>query len=218
MEGENWDHQRQEMVSQQLLSRGIADSLVLDAMSRVPRHCFVPSKQRRFAYKDGPLAIGEGQTISQPFIVAQMTELAQLKPGDRVLEVGTGSGYGSAVLREIVDEVWTIERIPDLATQAKANWDEAGTLPVHMVVGDGSVGCDEAAPYDAILVTASSPSIPPSLVKQLKIGGRLVIPVGDHGSQQLLRGIKREGGEFQVEVLEPVRFVPLIGDEGWNDL
>ncbi len=170
---------RDEMVEQQIAARGVQDRKVLRAMRRVPRHEFVPEAYRDAAYEDGPLPIGEDQTISQPFIVAYMTEAAQLVGGERVLEIGTGSGYGAAVLAEIASHVVTIECIEVLATRARATLERLGYRNVEVRVGDGTLGWADGAPYDAILVTAGGPFVPPSLRAQLAPGGRLVMPVGE---------------------------------------
>jgi protein-L-isoaspartate(D-aspartate) O-methyltransferase len=204
------------MVEQQIASRGVGSKLVLDAMRRVPRELFVPEHLRDLAYADGPLSIGEGQTISQPYIVALMVEALCLYGGEKVLEIGTGSGYAAAVLAEIAGQVYTIERIDQLAQKAKIVLEEAGYDNVQVIQGDGTLGWPQQAPYDAIVVTAGGPEVPESLKNQLKEGGRLVIPVGtDMYSQELLRVTRVSDSEFRSENLEYVRFVPLIGEEGW---
>jgi protein-L-isoaspartate(D-aspartate) O-methyltransferase len=197
---------REQMVKRQLLSRGISDLKVLNAMKEVPRHLFVPKELQNQAYEDHPLPIGEDQTISQPYIVALMTEKALLNDSDVVLEVGTGSGYQAAVLSSLVKQVYTIERIESLTQQVK----KMGLSNVTFKSGDGCLGWEEKGPFDAILVTAAARVIPESLKKQLKVGGRLVIPVGDSFSQDLVRLTKLSDTEFREEFLEPVRFVPLI--------
>jgi len=198
------------MVRRQIEARGVSDARVLAAMRQVPRHRFVPASQRAHAYEDRPLPIGEGQTISQPYIVALMTELAALEPGDRVLEVGTGCGYQAAVLAEIGVEVFSIEIIESLATQAEAILSELGYREkVKIRRGDGYAGWPEHAPFDAILITAAPPAIPEPLKQQLKPGGRLIIPVGQH-FQNLLRVIRTTDG-FREESVIPVRFVPMTG-------
>jgi protein-L-isoaspartate(D-aspartate) O-methyltransferase len=207
---------RERMVRQQLERRNITDGHVLQAMRAVPRHAFVPDEMQKSAYADGPLPIGAGQTISQPYIVAYMTQLLKPEPGDKVLEIGVGSGYQTAVLAEIVDEVIGIERIPALAEQARARLKAQGYDNVAVYVGDGTLGYARAAPYDGILVAAASPGVPEPLVTQLKVGGRLVIPVGDDYSQTLRRVTRTEGG-LRTEDLSPVRFVPLIGKHGFED-
>lgn len=204
------------MVEQQVASRGVGSKLVLDAMRRVPRELFVPEPLRDLAYADGPLSIGEGQTISQPYIVALMVEALCLYGGEKVLEIGTGSGYAAAVLAEIAGQVYTIERIGELAQKAETVLEEAGYDNVQVIEGDGTLGWPQQAPYDAIVVTAGGPEVPRSLKNQLKEGGRLVIPVGtDMYNQELLRVTRVSDSEFRSENLEYVRFVPLIGAEGW---
>ncbi len=208
---------RELMVTRQIAARGITDARVLEAMRTVPRERFVPIALAEFAYDDTPLAIEEGQTISQPYIVARMLAELQLTPRDRVLEVGTGSGYAAAVLSRAAGEVFTIERHGALADVARERLAELGYDNVHVRHGDGTLGWAEHAPFDAIVVAAGGPRVPPTLREQLAIGGRLVIPVGDdqHG-QQLLRLTRRDHAHFDEETLEPVRFVPLIGLEAWE--
>jgi len=205
---------RERMVATQIEARGITDPLVLDAMRTVPRERFVPASLAAFAYDDGPLPIGEGQTISQPYIVAVMTQAARIKPGERVLEIGTGSGYGAAVLSRVAAEVYTIERIGALAETARRRLSELGYANVHVLEGDGSLGWAEHAPYDAILVTAGAPRVPKTLLSQLVIGGRLIMPVGPHYGQRLVRVTRTDSHEYDHENLEAVAFVPLIGAEG----
>jgi protein-L-isoaspartate(D-aspartate) O-methyltransferase len=197
------------MVSTQIESRGVRDSQVLRAMRAVPRHRFVPPSERSSAYDDRPLPIGHQQTISQPYIVALMSELADLKPGDKVLEVGTGSGYQAAVLAEMGVKVFSIEIVAPLAKQAKATLTKLG-YDVEVRHGDGYAGWPEHAPFDAVIVTAAPPQIPEPLKEQLKIGGRLVIPVGTH-FQSLIRVTRTKSGFRQEEVI-PVRFVPMTGE------
>jgi protein-L-isoaspartate(D-aspartate) O-methyltransferase len=199
---------RARMVREQLVARGIRDARVLEAMGRVPRHELVPEAERADAYQDGPLPIGEGQTISQPYIVAAMSEAAALSGGERVLEVGTGSGYQAAVLSALAGEVYTIELEPVLAARAKRDLERLGCTNVHTRTGDGYGGWPEAAPFDAILVTAAPEHVPPALLEQLRIGGRLVIPVGGSGDQELWLYTKSERG-VERRHLMPVRFVPL---------
>jgi protein-L-isoaspartate(D-aspartate) O-methyltransferase len=207
---------RERMVELQIAGRGIRDPAVLAAMRKIPRECFVGSAQADVAYDDGPLPIGEGQTISQPYIVAVMTEALRLRPGDRVLEIGTGSGYAAAVLAVIVAEVYTIERIESLADRARRRLAQLGYANVHVRHGDGSLGWPEHAPYDAVVVTAGGPDVPRSLLRQLAIGGRLVMPVGSVPRFQRLVRVIRSGEEtYDREALEDVAFVPLIGAEGW---
>lgn len=203
------------MVQQQLVPRAIHDRRTLESMLHVPRHLFVPPEIVPYAYEDSPLQIGSGQTISQPFIVAQMTQSALLDPESVVLEIGTGSGYAAAVLSGVCKEVYTVERIPELATESRKRLEGLGYSNVHVKLDDGTLGWPEHGPYDAILVTAAAPSVPQALIDQLKEGGRLVIPVGDRLSQQLLRLTRQQGGSNKEENLGPVRFVPLIGEQGW---
>jgi protein-L-isoaspartate(D-aspartate) O-methyltransferase len=208
--------ERERMVELQIAGRGIRDPAVLAAMRKVPRECFVGSAQAEFAYDDGPLPIGEGQTISQPYIVAVMTEALRLRPADRVLEIGTGSGYAAAVLGVIAAEVYTIERIESLAERSRRRLAELGYANVHVRHGDGSLGWPEHAPYDAIVVTAGGPHVPPSLLRQMATGGRLVMPVGSAPRFQRLVRVVRTGDEtYHREALEDVAFVPLVGAEGW---
>ncbi|MEF2552555.1 protein-L-isoaspartate(D-aspartate) O-methyltransferase [Aurantimonas sp. A2-1-M11] len=208
---------RRRMVEDQLVRAGISDRRVLDAMGRVPREAFVPDALAASAYADSPLSIGGGQTISQPAIVALMLEAARVAPGDRVLDVGTGSGYAAAMAADMGATVHSIERDPDLAEAARARLKALG-YDVAVTIGDGTLGLAEAAPFDAILVAAAAPAIPDSLRRQLAIGGRLVIPVGRTRQRQELRRITRRSAmEFDDVLLELVAFVPLIGREGWPD-
>lgn len=205
------------MVNEQLVSRSIRDSRVLEAMRNVVRHAFVPSALEEDAYRDQPLPIGHGQTISQPYIVALMAELLQLKPTDRVLEIGTGSGYGAAVLSELAGEVVTIERHEELANRARLILEQLGYDRVEVQVGDGTLGWPAKAPYDAIAVTASGPIVPQELRDQLAIGGRLVMPIGDDFASQNLVLVERRGPtEYAETNICPVRFVPLVGARGWS--
>ena len=214
----NAEKQRKDMVENQLKRRGIRDRKVLDAMEAVPREKFVPPDMADSAYHDGPLPIGEGQTISQPYIVALMTEEMELSRGDRVLEIGTGSGYAAAILAHICDEVFTIERNEDLAEKAEDLLKSLQYENVHILCDDGTLGWPENAPYDAIVVTAGAPDVPQPLVEQLAEGGRIVIPVGSSPRlQTLVRVRKTAEGEIQKEDLSGVRFVPLIGEAGWKD-
>jgi protein-L-isoaspartate(D-aspartate) O-methyltransferase len=207
---------RQNMVAHQVARRGVSDRHVLDAMAKVPREAFIARDLEEFAYDDSPLPIAEGQTISQPYIVAAMAEAANLKPGDKVLEVGAGSGYAAAVFAELAAQVFTIERRAALAEAAKSTLARLGYDNVEVRTGDGTRGLPEAAPFDAIIVAASGPRIPDSLKRQLKTGGRLILPVSS-GRQQSLRKIVRTGkNTFDESDLGAVRFVPLIGEEGWN--
>ena len=212
----NFSEQRNQMVQWQLRARGVTDEGVLAATLSVPRHLFVPPSRRGAAYEDSPLPIGEGQTISQPYMVALMTELLALTGSSRVLEIGTGSGYQAAVLAEIAAEVWTVERFPDLADRARKLLEGLGYGRVHVVVGDGTLGWPEEAPYDGIIVTAAAPAVPSALTAQLAPGGRLVIPVGSREVQWLRLVTRTEEGLRQRDVLE-CRFVPLIGEQGYED-
>ncbi len=208
----------EEMVRRQLEAHGIVSAAVLDAMRRVPREAFVPAALRASAYEDRALPISYGQSISQPFVVARMVEALDLAPSARVLEIGTGSGYAAAVLAEIAAEVVTVERLEPLATEARERLAALGYRNVEVVVGDGSGGWPARAPYDGILVSAGAPALPTSLVGELAPGGRLVIPVGARpGEQRLLGLVKEEDGTLREERLGAVRFVPLVGDEGWPD-
>ncbi len=200
---------RKQMVEQQIIARGVKDPAVIRAMESVPRHLFVPESEMAYAYLDEPRPIGHGQTISQPYIVAFMTEQLHLKPTDRVLEIGTGSGYQAAVLAEIVDSVYTIEIVPELARIARERLQELGYDNVQVKQGDGYNGWPEKAPFDAIIVTAAPPNIPPPLLEQLKIGGVMVLPVGEY-VQELVVVQKSDEGISMRNVL-PVRFVPMTG-------
>jgi protein-L-isoaspartate(D-aspartate) O-methyltransferase len=213
-----WAEARERMVERQIIDRGVQDPAVLAAMRRVPREAFVPRQLARRAYADQPLPIGEGQTISQPYVVATMTEALRLLPGDRVLEIGTGSGYAAAVLAEIAAEVYTVERLATLAESAQRRLAELRYRNVHVQHGDGSLGWPEHAPFDAIVVTAGGPAVPPSLLAQLALGGRLVMPVGSSPlAQQLVRVVRTGAATYEREELGDVAFVPLIGAEGWAD-
>jgi protein-L-isoaspartate(D-aspartate) O-methyltransferase len=208
---------RREMVSEQIVARGVTASRVAAAMFEVAREDFVPADLLAFAYDDRPLPIGEGQTISQPYIVAVMIEALKLEGGDKVLEIGTGSGYVAALLSKIAAEVFTVERIEALATAAARRLADHGYANVHVLHADGTRGWSEHAPYDAILVSAGAPEVPRSLKEQLEIGGRLVIPVGDQThAQELMRLVRVSEHQYQEESLTYVRFVPLVGKEGWD--
>ena len=206
---------RKRMVEEQIAARGVLDPRLLAVMESVPRHLFVPADDLPWAYSDGPLPIGHSQTISQPFIVALMTELLQVKATSRILEVGTGSGYQAAVLGRMAAEVHTLEMIPELAAQASKTLAELGYKNIHVHSGDGSQGWQEAAPYDGILVAAAAPSVPKPLLDQLAEGGRLVIPVGGRGSQRL-EAWSRKGDDFDHQEHLAVTFVPLRGEYGWK--
>jgi protein-L-isoaspartate(D-aspartate) O-methyltransferase len=213
----DFSQRRQQMVDRQIEARGVRSQKVLDAMRRVPRELFLPEDVREFAYEDSPLPIEAKQTISQPYIVAFMTEGLALEGGEKVLEIGAGSGYAAAVLAEIVGEVYTIERIEELATHAAATLADLNYKNVEVIHADGTLGLPEQAPFDAIVVTAGGPDVPESLKKQLKIGGRMVIPVGSYqGVQELVRITRLSQTDYKQEDLADVRFVPLVGAEGWE--
>jgi protein-L-isoaspartate(D-aspartate) O-methyltransferase len=206
-----YELQRQRMVDQQLRARKIRHPAVLEAMAKVPRHRFVPPAMRIFAYADGPWPIGHGQTISQPYIVALMTELIEPEKSMRVLEIGTGSGYQAAVLAECVAEVDSIEVVPELGRQAQALLQELGYRNIRVKIGDGYAGWPERAPYDAILLTAAPKRVPRPLLEQLKVGGKLVAPEGEEdGNQELIRVTRTKAG-YEREVIDLVRFVPMTG-------
>jgi protein-L-isoaspartate(D-aspartate) O-methyltransferase len=204
-----YDRARERMVRDQIEARGVRDARVLEAMRRVPRHLFMPDEVRRAAYEDHPLPIGHDQTISQPFIVAWMTEALQVTPRSRVLEIGTGSGYQAAVLSQIVAEVYTIEIVAPLAESARRTFETLGYTNVRAKQGDGYVGWPEHAPFDAIIVTAAPEQVPQPLIDQLRVGGRLVVPVGGRGVQQMTVITKGPNGVTREERM-PVRFVPLV--------
>lgn len=208
--------ERLHMVEEQLIGRDVRDERVLEAMRAVPRHRFVPQEYRHMAYSDGPLPIGSGQTISQPYIVALMTQLLRLQGDENVLEIGTGSGYQAAVLGYLAKQVHTIERHAELAEGAAGVLRGLGLDNVCVHIGDGSLGLREFAPFQAILVTAAAPDVPKALLEQLDEGGRLVVPVGGRMNQFLERW-ERHGTSFEQELLVPVAFVPLRGHYGWNE-
>lgn len=205
------------MVQTQLVARGVKDERVLSAFLKVSRDVFVPEKFRSSAYEDTPLPIGHHQTISQPYIVALMTELLDVALDDRVLEIGTGSGYQAAILAELAKEVWTVEQIDPLFRRAQEILHSLNYTNVHCVCSDGSLGWPEQAPYDKIIVTAASPIVCPSLLEQLKKGGKLIIPLGDPFSQKLCIFTKNAEGEVSSKEQISVRFVPLLGKEGWHE-
>jgi protein-L-isoaspartate(D-aspartate) O-methyltransferase len=211
----SYTSQRNRMVEEQIYGRDIRDPRVLEAMRRTPRHLFVPPRDRHLAYTDGPLLIGHNQTISQPYIVALMTELLELEGDEMVLEVGTGSGYQAAILGFLAREVHTIERHTELAERAQEVLEALGLENVHVHIGDGSAGLPEYAPYQAILVTAAAPSVPQPLIDQLAENGRLVLPVGSLGGQVLERWVRR-GTQFDHRAITAVAFVPLRGKHGWE--
>ncbi len=215
-EEERFLQARREMVEQQMRMRGVDDERVLRAFLQVPRHEFVPEEYRLEAYDDRPLPIGSGQTISQPYIVALMTAQLGLKGDEKVLEIGTGSGYQAAILSKLAKEVHSIERLETLAKQAKQNLERFGSKNVHIHVGDGTLGWPPNAPYDGIIITAGTPVVPEELFEQLAEGGRLVAPVGSRWRQILELWIKQAGKIEKEEVL-PVVFVPLIGKKGWPE-
>jgi len=212
---ENFERLRREMVQSQLERRNLKDRRVLEAMRKVPRHRFVPEQSRGEAYEDHPLPIGEGQTISQPYMVAIMTELLELRGGEKVLEIGTGSGYQLAILAELAREVFSVERWGPLADRSRARLRELGYRNIEIRTGDGTLGWPERAPFDGIIVTAGAPKIPPPLLEQLSEGGRLVIPVGEERHQELCRVVK-EGGGTRKEYFGGCVFVPLVGEHGWD--
>lgn len=204
--------ERERMVKEQIKARGIDDPRLLSAMGKVPRHLFVPPEYRDSAYEDRPLPIGYGQTISQPYIVALMTHHLQLKPTDRVLEIGTGSGYQAAVLAELVKEVYTIEIIPELAREASERLKELGYENVHVKCGDGFFGWPEHAPFDAIIITCAAPEVPPRLVDQLREGGRMILPLGADPFYQTLTLITKRDGKLEKRRITGVVFVPMTGE------
>jgi protein-L-isoaspartate(D-aspartate) O-methyltransferase len=208
--------ERHVMVKEQMEKRGIRNPWLLQAMLDIPRHLFIPPDDRDKAYADGPLPIGSGQTISQPYIVASMIELVEPKSSHRVLEVGVGSGYSATVLSRLVGEVYGVEREGSLLAQAEKRFKELDVPNIHLKEGDGTLGWEEQAPFDAILVAAAAPQIPKTLLRQLKTGGVMVIPVGKRNEQELVRVVKRSEGHFHEKVLYAVKFVPLIGKEGWG--
>lgn len=214
----DYTREREEMVERQLNRRGIREKHILDAFLEVPREQFISEEYRHLAYGDHPLPIESGQTISQPYIVALMIQAAEVGPGDRVLEIGAGSGYAAAVMGRIAERVVAIERHPELARIASERTEKLGYSNVRIIEGDGTRGCPEEAPFDSILAAASGSHVPERLLEQLASGGRLVMPVGDPGwVQKLVKVTKSEDGSTHREDLGAVRFVPLIGEEGWKD-
>lgn len=212
----NFDAARNRMVDEQLIPRGISDPRVLSAMRKVPRHLFVEEALQDRAYGDYALPIGEKQTISQPYMVALMTEALELSGSETVLEIGTGSGYQAAILAELSKQVYSIERVPGLAVRAKKIIEDLGFKNVEIKIYDGTLGWQEKSPFDGIMVTASSPDIPKTLTDQLKIGGRFVIPVGTRHFQTLIKAVKKKDGLVKMALTECV-FVPLIGTYGWRE-
>jgi len=211
------EQKREEMVARQIAGRGIHDPNVQAAMRTVPREVFVAEDYAPFAYDDGPLPILEGQTISQPYVVAFMIQELQIEKTDKVLEIGTGSGYAAAVISRIAAEVYTVERLSVLADFARQNLETLGYDNVHVQLGDGTMGWPEHAPYDAIVVAAGGPEVPEALKEQLAIGGRLIMPVGaEQRSQRLIRVTRKAKEDFETRTLSHVRFVPLIGKQGWE--
>jgi protein-L-isoaspartate(D-aspartate) O-methyltransferase len=202
------------MVRDQIAARGIKDGRVLAAMARVPRHEFLPASQRPLAYEDGPVPIGHGQTISQPYVVAFMTEALAPKPEDRILEIGTGSGYQAAVLSGLVAEVFSIEVVEPLARRGQADLQRLGYGNVQVRLGDGYRGWPEAAPFDAIIVTCAPEQVPKVLVDQLKMGGRMIVPVGPPNGAQELYLLRRHPEGLEIQAVLPVRFVPMVGKAG----
>lgn len=209
--------ERSKMVRDQMEKRGIKHPGVLAAMRKIPRHLFLSMEYQSEAYADHPLPIGFGQTISQPYIVALMTELLQPHPLDHVLEIGTGSGYQAAILSQLVAQVHTIDRHAELVKQAQSAAEQLNLTNIQFHVGDGSLGIPQHAPYDAILITAAAPRIPRPLLSQLKVGGRLILPVGARSHQTLERWIKKSDDSFEHDQDIPVSFVPLVGEHGWSE-
>jgi protein-L-isoaspartate(D-aspartate) O-methyltransferase len=212
---EEYQPLRDVMVATQLIPRGIKDERVLRAMRKVPRHLFMPESARYSAYEDMAMSIGEGQTISQPYMVAIMTELLELTGVEKVLEIGTGSGYQAAILAELAAEVYTMERIAALADRASERLRALGYENIHVIIGDGTQGISNVAPFDRIIVTAAAPTLPPPLISQLKEGGIIVAPVGERFSQILLKG-RKVNDHLAEEYHTPCAFVPLIGEHGWK--
>ena len=210
------EKERLRMVETQIAARGVRDERVLSAMREVPRHLFVPESYQTAAYNDSPLPIGKGQTISQPYIVAVMTELLRLMPTDKVLEIGSGSGYQAAILGKLAQMVVTVERIPEVAEIARANLARVGITNVTVATGNGTIGYPEGAPFDGILITAATPSVPAPLIDQMAEGGRLVAPVGSRDLQELVR-LTRKGERITRELFGGVVFVPLLGEHGWQE-
>lgn len=211
----NFDIARKRMIDAQIIGRGITDRRVIEAMQKVPRHIFVEEAMSAQAYSESSLPIGDRQTISQPYIVALMTELLQLNGTEKVLEIGTGSGYQAAILATLANKVYTIERLRPLALRARKALDSLGLLNVNLKIGDGSDGWQSEAPFDAILVTAGAPEVPEPLIEQLNVGGRLVVPTGTRSDQIMVKIVKGEGGLITRENSVECRFVKLVGRCGW---
>ena len=216
IEVKEWRHERERMVKEQIIARGVEDERVLDAMMQVPRHLFVDKVYVHQAYNDYPLSVGHGQTISQPYMVAAMTELLSLKPDDTVLEIGTGSGYQAAILALLCKMVYTVERVSALKEIARERLEKLGFSNIAFLIGDGSLGWPQYAPYDGIIVTAGAPEVPNALIEQLAEKGRLVIPVGSEYFQTLNLVTKQRGRIFRKEFFE-CTFVPLLGKQGWKE-
>jgi protein-L-isoaspartate(D-aspartate) O-methyltransferase len=217
MNTDPWADERLRMVEHQIIARGITNPRILAAIRQIPRHFFIPPPYDRTAYDDNPLPIGNGQTISQPYIVALMTDLLNPAPGDRVLELGTGSGYQTAILATLAKHVVTIERVPAIANLARSNLSRLGITNIDLIVGDGTTGYPAGAPFNAILITAAAPKVPQTLIDQLAEGGRLVAPVGGRDLQELIR-VTRAGNQTVESLHGGVRFVPLIGKYGWEEV
>ena len=215
IEVKEWIFERERMVKEQIIARGIKDNRVIEAIKKVPRHLFVDKTYYHQAYNDYPLPIGQDQTISQPYMVAAMTEILELKGSEKVLEVGTGSGYQTAILALLCSKVYSIERISDLTRKARLKLDKLGFRNINLVVGDGSFGWPDYAPYTGIIVTAGAPEIPNTLINQLDENGRLVIPVGDEYSQ-ILNLVKKHKGRIYRKEFFGCTFVPLVGKIGWH--
>ena len=212
-----YDNKRQYMVETQIIARGIKDKMVIDALRKIPRHLFLDEALWPQAYEDHAMPIGEKQTISQPYIVAFMTEALQVTDKQKVLEIGTGSGYQTAILAEIADQVYSIERIPSIAKRARKVFDKLQYRNVVITIGDGTSGWKEHSPYDGIIVTASSPKVPKPLLGQLAIGGRLVIPIGEESGQGLMVFTKEDENNYTEENYGECRFVKLVGEYGWRE-
>ncbi len=213
----NFDIARRRMIDSQIVGRGITDRRVIEAMQKIPRHIFVEEAMSAQVYSDSSLPIGDRQTISQPYIVALMSELLQLTGVEKVLEIGTGSGYQAAILAILANRVYTVERIRPLALRARKALDNLGLLNVNMKIGDGSEGWESEAPFDAILVTAGAPEVPEPLIEQLRYGGRLVIPIGTQHDQVMVKIVKGADGSITREKSVDCRFVKLLGRCGWSD-